>query len=444
MGRFLLTRRSALALITSTYGALSRSISAEDDAFLEDLSRRAFLLFWEQSDSQTGLALDRARNDGSRDPRVPNMATIAATGFALSALAIASARRWVPPQEAAARVRLTLRAFDNKIENHHGWFFHFLDAPTGARYGNTELSSIDTALLLAGVLTAREYFRKDSEIVRLATAIYQRVDFQWMLNGDPYLLSHGWKPESGFLPYRWDWINEATLLYALAIASPTHPIPAASWYAWKRTPLSYDGIDFVSNSALFTHQYPQAWLDLRGLRDGPPSNLNYFENSVKATEANRRFCIDLSKDFPKSYSPDIWGISASDGEKGYFAWGDPPKRDNIDGTLVPCAAAGSLMFAPSLCLPDLRLMKARFGDRIWGRYGFADAFNPTTGWVDPDVLGIDQGISLLSAENLRTGFIWKYFMRTPEIRKFLARTDFHRASVGQAILPAAAFQAASP
>jgi hypothetical protein len=421
----MLTRRSLLAALGAR--ALAGSLSSGDDAFLENLSHRAFLMMWEHSDATTGLTMDRVRNDGSREPRATNMATIAATGFALTGLCIAAERRWVPAEQAADRVRTTLRAFDSKIENHRGWFYHFLDGTTGARFRDTELSSIDTALLLAGILTARQYFEHDREIPRLAAAIYERVDFQWMLNGDSLLLSHGWRPENGFIPHRWSRMDEAVLLYALAIGSPAHAIPPASWYAWERPEMTYDGITFVSGSPLFTHQYPQAWLDLRGVRDGPPSNLNYFENSVRATRTNRAFCIDLAKDFPKSYSTKVWGISASDGQKGYYAWGNPPKRDDIDGTLVPCAPGGSLMFLPDECLSTLKEMKRLYGDRVWGRYGFADAFNPTTGWVDPDVLGIDLGITLLSAENLRTGFVWKQFMRNPEMRKALALAGFRKA-----------------
>ena len=426
MGHLRVSRRTFLSLAAAAPFLPALPLSASDDAFLEDLSHRAFQFFWEQSDPATGLARDRARNDGSREPRVPDMASIAATGFGLSALAIGAERRWAPAKEAADRVRTTLQFFAEKVANQHGWFYHFQDASTGARYRDTELSSIDTALLLAGVLTVRAYFRKDRGIFDLATEIYHRVDFKWMLNGDSQLLCHGWKPESGFLPYRWDQINEGTLLYALAIASPTHPIPPASWYAWKRTPMNYGGIEFVSSSPLFTHQYPQAWLDLRGRCDASPSRLNYFANSIRATEANRAFCINLGADFPKSYSADRWGLSASDGEKGYFAWGNPPHRDNIDGTLVPGAPAGSLMFTPGLCIRDLRKMQQDFGDRIWGRYGFVDAFNPTTGWTDPDVLGIDQGISLLSAENLRTGFVWRQFMWNPEMRNFLRLARFQQ------------------
>jgi hypothetical protein len=415
------SRRAAIALAAGSPWLFTR-----DDAFLEDLSHRCFRLLWEQADPETGLVADRARTDGKREPRAANIASIASTGFALTGLCIAAERKWIPPAQAAGRVRTTLRAFDTKIENQHGWFYHFLDATSGARAWKCELSSIDTALLLAGVLTTRQYFQEDSEISRLAGRIYERIDFQWMLNGSPNLLSHGWKPETGFLPHRWDRYSEGILIYLLAIGSPTHSIPADSWYAWERTKVTYAGMTFMSDAPLFTHQYPQAWFDLRGLRDAAPSNVDYFENSIRATKANRAFCISLAKEFPKSYSEEIWGISASDGEHGYYAWGNPPKRDGIDGTVVPCAAGGSLMFQPDLCESTLAAMKTHFGDRLWGVYGFADAFNPTTGWVDPDVLGIDQGMTLLSAENIRTGNVWKWFMRNSEAALALRLAGFSR------------------
>ena len=412
-----MTRRESLAL-------LAAPLLGNDETFLEDLSHRCFRLLYEQADPATGLVVDRARTDGTREPRAANIASIASTAFALTGLAIAAERKWIEPRQAAERARITLRAFDSKIENQHGWFYHFLDATSGERAWKSELSSIDTALLLCGILTARQYFHSDDEIPRLAARIYDRVDFQWMLNGSPNLLSHGWKPETGFLSHRWDKTSEGYLIYLLGIGSATHPLPPDSWYAWERTKTSYAGLTYISNAPLFTHQYPQAWFRLRGLRDWPPSNLDYFENAIAATRANRAFCLELSKEFPKSYSADVWGISASDAEHGYYAWGNPPKRDHIDGTVVPCAAGGSLMFLPQLCEATLRVMRDRFGDRIWTRYGFVDAFNPTTGWVDPDVLGIDQGITLLSAENARTGNVWKWFMRNPEAGRALRLAGF--------------------
>jgi hypothetical protein len=395
-------------------------MSQSDDRLLEDATHRAFLYFWEQSDPSTGLTPDRVRVDGSpHDEQHRDVASIAATGFALTALCVAAERGWVTEAAARDRARATLRFFADRATNEHGWFYHWMDMRTGERRWRSEVSSIDTALLLAGVLTVRQRFRSDLEIVRLATRIYERVDFAWMLAGHPTLLSHGWKPETGFLESRWDHYCEHAILYLLAIGSPTHPIPPCSWSAWSRPRIAYGGYEYVSGKdPLFVHQYSHAWVDFRGRRDRWPPRLDYFENSVAATRAHRQFCLDLRSEFP-GYSETIWGITASDSAKGYVAWGGPPRDPAIDGSVVPCAAGGSLMFAPDICVPALRAMRERYGDRVYGRYGFADAFNPSTGWVGPDYVGINVGITILSAENLRTGAVWRWFMRNPEIPRAL-------------------------
>jgi hypothetical protein len=410
----------ALAVISASAQVKRRvtsaTLPASDDAFLEDLSRRAFLYFWEQADPHTGLVLDRSKTDGKpSDENHRTIASIASTGFGLTALCIAAERHWVEPAKARERVAATLRFFAERATNEHGWFYHWMDAATGERRWQSEISSIDTALLLGGVLAARGYYRNDAEIKRLAAAIYQRIDFAWMLAGHPTLLSHGWKPETGFLNSRWADYSEETMLYLLAIGSGTHPITKDAWYTWRRDWMTFGGFRYVASAApLFTHQYSHAWVDYRGRRDRKPSGVDYFENSVKATRAHRLFCMSLAKEFP-GYSGVIWGITASDSAKGYVAWGGPPRDPAIDGTVVPCAAAGSLMFTPDISLPALRAMKRQFGERIYGRYGFADAFNPNNGWVNSDVIGIDLGITLLSAENLRSASVWRWFMRNPEI-----------------------------
>jgi hypothetical protein len=394
------------------------ALSSRDEAFLEDLSRRSFRYFWEQADARTGLVLDRARTDGRpHDETHRNVASIAATGFGLTALCIAAERRWISPGEAYERVLATLRFLAQRAPRERGWFYHWLDAVTGERRWRSEVSSIDTALLLGGVLTARGYYRGDAEITRLATLIYERVDFAWMLNNHPTLLSHGWKPESGFLKPRWDTYSEDTILYLLAIGSPSHPITPRSWYAWKREWITYAGYKYLSGAPpLFIHQYSHAWVDYRNRREAAAPHLDYFVNSVKATRAHRAFCMSLARDFP-SYSSSVWGITASDSAKGYVAWGGPPRDPAIDGTVVPCAAGGSLMFTPDISIPALRTMSEKFGELVYGKYGFVDAFNPTTGWLGPDVIGINVGITLLSAENLRTGNVWRWFMRNREINR---------------------------
>ena len=396
-------------------------LTRDDEAFLEDLSHRTFLFFWEQADLRTGLVRDRALVDGVTDTHGDrNVASIAATGFGLTAICIGADRGWVPAEDARRRVLTTLRFLATLATTEHGWFYHFLDSTTGERHWQSEVSSIDTALLLAGVLTARQYFRDDPEIVRYARLIYERVDFSWMLNGDPFLLSHGWKPETGFLAARWDSYSEHCILYLLAIGSPTHPISREAWYAWRRPAIHYAGYTYITGGPLFIHQYSHAWVDFRGRREERAPHTNYFENSVTATLAHRAFCVDLGRRF-RSYSKDVWGITASDSEKGYVAWGGPPASPAIDGTLVPSAPAGSLMFTPDICIAALRQMRELYGTRVYGRYGFANAFNPLDRWVDPDVIGIDTGVTLLSAENLRTGNVWGWFMRNESAQLALDR-----------------------
>ncbi len=402
-------------------------LSPQDREFLEDLSRRSFRFFWENADPDTGLVVDRVRTDGSPpDASHRKVASIASTGFGLTALCIAAERRWLKPKEAQERVLRSLRFLAEKMPHHKGWFYHFVNMRTGERVWKSELSSIDTTLLLAGVLTARQYYKYDPEIFRHATKIYERIDFPWMLNNHRSLLSMGWHPESGFIKARWDNYSEHPMLYLMAIGSSTHPLSPASWYAWERNWNHYKKYTFLGKAPLFTHQYSHAWVDFRNRREIKASRVDYFENSIIATRAHRDFCIDLAKEFP-GYSENVWGITASDSAKGYVAWGGPPRNPAIDGTVVPCAAAGSLMFTPDISVPALRTMYEKFGERIYGRYGFTDAFNPNTDWINPDVIGIDVGITLLSAENLRTGNVWRWFMRNGEIPRAMKVVGLVRA-----------------
>ncbi|HLY62527.1 MAG TPA: glucoamylase family protein [Terriglobia bacterium] len=390
-----------------------KNLRSEEQAILDDLSHRAFLFFMEQADPGTGLVRDRARTTGvveSEHDR--DAASIAATGFGLTAFCVGVEHGWISRDEARKRVLATLHFFAERAPSEHGWFYHFMDAGSGKRKWKSELSSIDTALLLAGVLTAQQYFSSDHEITTLADTIYGRVDFSWMLNGDRYLLAMGWFPEKGFIPAHWDHYCELMILYLLAIASPTHSIPAESWYAWSRPPITYNNYHYIyGDRPLFVHQFAHAWIDFRHRRESRAPHIDWFENSVTATLAHKEYCLRLHSKFP-GYSEDVWGITSSDSVKGYIGgWGGPPDDHQVDGTVVPCASAGSLMFTPQESLAALLKMKQLYGDRIYGRYGFADAFNPNTGWVDSDVIGIDVGITLLSAENLATGKVWKWFMR---------------------------------
>ncbi|HEU4510784.1 MAG TPA: glucoamylase family protein [Pyrinomonadaceae bacterium] len=405
----------------------------QHEAFLDDLQQRSFRYFWEQADPQTGLVPDRARMDGSAlPPSHQNVASIAATGFGLSGICIAVDRRWIDRAAALERTRKTLRFFDSRAFQQRGWFYHWLDAKTGERRWNSEVSSIDTALLLAGILTVRQCFREDAEIVRLADRIYRRVDFRWMLNGDPLLLSHGWKPETGFLRARWDTYSENAILYLFAIGSPTYPITPRSWHALWKDRYRYEGHNYYTTIGvpLFMHQYSHAWVDFRNRRETTGDRIDYFRNSIAATLAHRAFCMNLRHDFP-DFGPDIWGITASDSAKGYLAWGGPPRDPDIDGTIVPSAAGGSLMFTPEHSTRALWTMHEKYGAKIYGKYGFVDAFNPKTGWIDTDVIGINVGIILLSAENMRTARIWHWFMQNPEIPLAMQRVGLVKYKAGR-------------
>lgn len=435
------TRRSALQLLSAATAATVlpgnllaskphwpvapvTRLSRDDEAFLDDMERRALRFFVEQAGEITGQVLDRAvfhGNGGKRDPR--KNASIAATGFGLTALCIGDHRAYLPHNAARAQVLRTLRFHAEQLPHEHGFFYHFHDVNTDTPLPGSEVSSIDTAILLCGVLTARAHFSSDPEIVRYATAIYNRVDWPWMMDGgDQFHM--GWKPSTskqpGFIEATWNHYCELMMIPLLAMASPTHPVGASAWTTWSRPKITYDDIEYISgDDPLFVHQYSHAWFDFRNRRD---AYANYFENSILATRAHKAFCLSMGQ----PYSPDYWGITASDSATGYQAWGGPPRIGRLDGSVVPCATAGSLPFLPADCLRVLRSLAHTYGDRCWSRYGFCDALHPAADWYDPDVLGIDLGIGMLMAENLRSGFVWQTFARNPEVSRGFALAGFNR------------------
>jgi hypothetical protein len=393
-------------------------VSAElDSALLDDLERVSFDFFWNESDPNTGLVRDRALADGG-DKRL--MGSIAATGFGLTALCVGHQRRYGNPKEITARVRNTLHFLLTEAHQVNGFFYHFVDIHTGNRYGVSEISPIDMAILLCGVLTCREYFH-DSQIRHDATELYRRVDWTWALNdGDSFALE--WTPEFGFSHLRWTEYSESMMLYLLALGSPRHPIPAGCWNKIQRPLLVYDNHRYISSPApLFIHQFSHAWFDFRGKKD---SHADYFANSVLACQAHREFCSKLNSKFP-CYSGEVWGITSSDSSAGYVAWGGPPILGPIDGTIVPAAAAGSLPFISAEAVSVLRNLRGYYGRQIWKKYGFVDAFNPLTGWASSDVVGIDVGISMLMAENARSRFVWDTFMRNHDVQVAMERAGFH-------------------
>jgi hypothetical protein len=382
------------------------TLSNDDSAFLDEMNRQACLYFYEQADPNTGQVLDRAvnRSNGELDPRFAS--SIAATGFGLTALCIADSRNYLPADRIRRRVLNTLQFHFRPMPTEHGFYYHFNDVKTGLPLLNIEVSPIDTAILLCGILTCRAYFN-DAKISELATQIYNRVDWPWMLNnGNTFAL--GWLPATGFLSPRWDHYAEMMMMYLLAIGSPTHPIDPSVWANFSRPRMRFQKYNFIANKdPLFVHLYSHAWFDFYRKRD---AFADYFANTVTAVRAHKAFCLGLNRGFTDDY----WGVTASDWMHGYTAWGGPPLIGPVDGSVVPCATAGSLPFLPADCLRVLRSLKDNYAEHAWGRYGPCDAFHPSIPWYAADVLGIDLGISVLNAENLRSGFVWKTFMQNPE------------------------------
>jgi hypothetical protein len=377
------------------------------DKLLDEIERRACRYFYDMADPNTGLVRDRAAAD---EPYAPSAASIAATGFGLSALAIADSRQYIERARTLPRVQATLRFLCERGAQERGFFYHFVDSDTGKRIWNSEASSVDTCWLLCGVLHASAYF-DDPEVRKLSAELLSRTDWEWMLNGSR-TLCHGWTPENGFLGYRWDSYSEVLAMYLLAIASETHPIPASCWSAFARPMHEFEGIFFIDAGApLFVHQYSHGWFDFRGRAD---RYANYYRNSVRATQAHRLYCLSYAREFPW-YGPDMWGVTSSDSRNGYRDWCSPSKPP--DGTLVPCAAGGSMAFLPQLCGAVLQNMYDRYDDRLWTRYGFRDAFHPKEKWYSRYVLGIDQGIMLLATENARSESVWKAVMATPQAKR---------------------------
>ncbi len=406
----LLSLITAVCLFTNqVYGF---DLSKNDRAFLEKVQKDSFAYFEKFANPETGLVFDASR--------AGSPSSIAATGFALAAYGIAQKHGWIGHKEAYEKSNLLLKTLETKAAHYNGFYYHFLDPATGKRTWSSEASSIDTALLAAGALLAGEYFQ-GTDLQKRAAKLYERINWIWMLNGT-LLLSHGWKPERGFLPYYWDMYSEHLILIALAIGSPTFPIPKRSWEEWVRYEEEYAGRNVVYSftGSLFTYQFAQAFIDFRELND---RGINYFENSKQATLVNRTFCLDNKLDFP-SYSENVWGLSASLGPDGYKAYGAKPGIALHDGTVAPYAITSSIVFTPEESLDALRFIYNRYGGKVYGRYGFKDAFNLSRNWWAGEYLGIDQGITIIMLENfLNDGAVWKKFMTLAPIQKWIELTD---------------------
>ena len=417
-----------------------------DENLLDRLQRAAFEYFLHETNPANGLVADTTRNGAP--------ASIAVVGFGLSTYPVAVERGWITREQAASRIAVTLRFFWNSQQGeqadatgYKGFYYHFLDLQTGKRAWISELSLMDTALLIAGVLNAGVYFdevtQTETEIRELADALYRRIDWLWAQD-DKSSVSQGWKPESGFLHYGWEGYNEAILLYVLALASPTHPLPSTSYPAWTSTYQweNLYGHDVLYAGPLFVHQFSHAWIDFRGIRDRfmREKHSDYFENSRTATYLQREYARRNPHDF-KGYGENCWGFTAGDGPRistgrvegkdrqcfGYAARGVPYGPD--DGTIAPWAALASLPFEPRIALAAVRHCLTHYPDIVKdGR--LPSGFNPTLsgsnshGWISEGHFGLDQGIIVLMIENYRSQLVWKLMRDCPYIKRGLQRAGF--------------------
>ncbi|SDA20181.1 hypothetical protein SAMN05216315_1137 [Nitrosospira sp. Nsp18] len=427
---------------------LIASEQSEQDELLSSLQQESFAYFIHEINPANGLIRDKSR------PYWP--ASIAAIGLALAAYPVGVERGFMTRNEAVKRTLAVLRFFTNAphgpgsdATGYKGFYYHFLDMNTGRRVWNCELSSVDTAFLLAGMLVAQAYFRhetaEEEEIGKLADALYRRADWHWMQNGKA-AVSHGWTPEKGFLPYQWKGYDEALIIYLLGLGSPTHPLPKESYtawtstYTWKKT---YD-VELLYAGPLFVHQLSHAWIDFRGIRDSfmREHDMDYFENSRRATFVQQRYAKVNPLEF-ENYNEHCWGITSSDGPgpvteqvKGilrvfydYIARGSPYGPD--DGTLAPWAVVASLPFAPEIVLPTIENFE-RMSLRKAQMYGYKATFNPTFpvepnrefGWVSLYHFGLNQGPIVIMIENYRSGLLWSLMRQCPYLLTGLRRAGF--------------------
>jgi hypothetical protein len=448
------------AACNSTTAPVRTPVPAHELAFLDTLQERTFRFFWERANPANGLIPDRWPT--------PSFSSVAAVGFGLAAYPVGIERGWITRAAGAQRTLTTLRFLwrapqgpqPTGVIGHQGLFYHFLDMNTGHRFERVELSTIDTGLLMAGVLFMREYFdgtnASETEIRSLADSLYRRVNWQWMVNS-PTRLSMGWHPETGYIKSDWHGYDESMILHVLALGSPTHPIDPSIWTTYTSTNKwgTFYGQTHVGFAPLFGHQYSHIFIDFRGIQDTyiRARGIDYFENSRRATVAQRQYAIDNPMKWA-GYGADIWGLSAVDGPIDrelpyngqlrrfwtYSARGASHTEIRDDGTIAPTASGGSIPFAPDITLRALRTMRERYGAGLWGQYGFLDSFNPSftftdvqtqhgkvipgLGWFDGDYLGIDQGPIVLMAENYRSELIWRYLRKSPYIIQGLRRAGF--------------------
>lgn len=441
---------SVHALSASGNGPANSQPLGTDSEMLDRLRRGTFEYFRTEVNFKNGLIADKTQ------PGAP--ASIAAVGMGLSVYIAAVERNLLSRAEAIERTLVVLRFLNSSPQGpepdatgYKGFYYHFLDMQSGRRAEQCELSTVDTAILMAGILTVAGYFSgtgaEENEIRALAEILYRRVDWKWALGGAT-TLSHGWKPESGFLPFRWNnRYSEALILYALALGSPTFAIDPQGYTEWTSTfewKKIYD-IEYLYAGPLFIHQMSHLWIDFRGIHDdfNRKVGIDYFENSRRATYVHRQYGIENPLKFAY-YSEYAWGLTASDGpgpavltvngvERVFFdyqARGAPFGPD--DGTISPWAVATSLPFAPEIVLKTIRHALERLKSRGRRADAFDASFNPTypgttpnwQGWVSPWVFGLNEGPTILMIENFESELIWKTIRGCPYIVKGLRRAGF--------------------
>jgi len=391
------------------------AISAEERELLELVEKSAFDFFWNECNTDNGLIKDRA-SYRYKTPLDYSPSTIAGAGYALSGYCIGVEKGWITREQAYNRALRTLQFF-SRMQEVHGFFYHFVDIKSGVRTWKSELSPIDSTLFIAGALHAGQYF-KGTEVEKLSRELYERMDWPWMMNGGR-TLALGWSPEKGFQEWRWDHYSEAVLMYLLAIGSPTHPLPPSVWHELSRPMSRYGEHTCIASAPLFTHQYPQVWFDLRNKHD---DYADYFQNSIQATLANRQFCIDEMTNF-STYGPNVWGLTACQAPDGYHAYGAKPGRALHDGTIAPTAAIGSIVFTPRESIDFIKYVYQKY-PQFWGHYGFTDAFNLDKNWQSQEVLAIDQGTIMLMIENFLTGQVWREFMQNDAVQRGMKLAGF--------------------
>lgn len=439
----------ALSVALLLASCKNESKKLESKSFLDSLSHQTFSFFWDLADSVTGNQPDRWPSK--------SFSSIAATGFGLTSYLVGVNRGYISREQAAQRVLKTLKFFSNapkdstttNITGYKGFFYHFIDMRTGLRFQRVELSTIDTGLLMAGILSCQSFFDRDTpdevEIRKLADSLFLSVEWDWAMNGNE-TMSMGWHPEKGFLDASWRGYNEGMILYIMGLGSPSHSIPQGSWQAWTKTYQwgNYFGQEHVNFGPLFGHQYSHMYIDFKGIQDEymRSKSIDYFENSRRATFANRQYCITNPAAWI-GYSDSVWGLTACDGPGngnnsnpnmsfgGYTARGAAQWYVNDDGTIAPTAVGGSLPFAPEICLPALSALRKEFRGKTYGQYGFFDSFNLSItqkdgmqGWVDPDYLGIDQGPILIQLENYQNHFVWDLMKKNKYIVAGLKKAGF--------------------